>query len=47
MGRLEQLEPVQEIVGNISPDEECQQECLDHMRTFWQIELEDRYAALD
>ena len=46
MGRLEQLEPVQEIVGNISPDEECQQECLDVMRRFWKTKLEDRYAAL-
>ena len=46
MGRLEQLEPVQEIVGNISPDEEYQQECLNHMRNFWKTKLEDRYNAL-
>ena len=46
MGRLEQLEPVQEIVGEISPDEECQRECLNHMQSFWKTKLEDRYAAL-
>jgi len=46
MGRLEQLGPVQEIVGQISPDEEYQRECRDHMRSFWKTKLEDRYAAL-
>ena len=46
MGRLEQLEPVQEIVGNIPPDEDYQRECLDHMKTFWKTRLEDRYAVL-
>ena len=46
MGRLEQLEPVQEIVGTIPPDETYQRECLDHMREFWKTKLEDRYAAL-
>ena len=46
MGRLEQLEPVQEIVGSISPNEEYQQECLNHMRNFWKTKLEDRYNAL-
>jgi len=46
MGRLEQLDPVQEIVGNIPPDEDYQRECLDHMRSFWKTKLEDRYAAL-
>ena len=46
MGRLEQLEPVQEIVGTIPPDEEYKQECLDVMRRFWKTRLEDRYAAL-
>ena len=45
MGRLEQLEPVQEIVGSISPDDEYQRECLDVMRRFWKTKLEDRYAA--
>ena len=45
-GRLEQLESVQEIVGTIPPDEEYQRECLDVMRGFWKINLEDRYAAL-
>jgi hypothetical protein len=46
MGRLEQLKPVQEIIGTIPPDEEYQRECLDHMRSFWKTKLEDRYAAL-
>jgi len=45
MGRPGQLEPVQEIVGEISPDEEYQRECLDVMRRFWKTKLEDRYAA--
>ena len=46
MGELEQLEPVQEIVGEIPPDEDYKRECLDHMRSFWKTKLEDRYAAL-
>ena len=46
MGELGQLEPVQEIVGEIPPDEDYQRECLDHMRSFWKTKLEDRYAAL-
>jgi len=37
---------VKEIVGEISPDEVYQQECLDVMRRFWKTKLEDRYAAL-
>lgn len=45
MGELEQLEPVQEIVGEIPPDEEYRRECLDHMRSFWRTKLEDRHAA--
>jgi hypothetical protein len=46
MGGLGQLEMIQEIVGEVSPDEEYQRECLDHMRNFWKTKLEDRYAAL-
>ena len=46
MGRPEQLEPVGEIVGTIPLDEEYQQECLEHVRSFWKTKLEDRYAAL-
>ena len=46
MGRLEQLEHVQQIVGEIAPDEDDKRECLDHMRSFWKKKLEDRYAAL-
>jgi hypothetical protein len=46
MGSLGQLEIIQEIAGEVPPDEEYQRECLDHMRGFWKIKLEDRYAAL-
>lgn len=46
MGRLEQLEPVQEIVVEIPPEEDYQRECLDHIKTFWKTRLEERYAAL-
>jgi len=46
MGRLGQLEIIQEIVGEIPPNEEYQRECLDHMRTFWKTKLEDRHTQL-
>jgi hypothetical protein len=46
MGRLGQLEIIQEIVGEVPSDEEYQRECLDHMKTFWKTKLEDRHAAL-
>ena len=45
MGRLGQLEIIQEIAGEVPSDEEYQRECLDHMKTFWKTKLEDRYAA--
>jgi len=46
MGGMGQLEMIQEIVGEVPPDEEYQRACLDHMRSFWKTKLEDHYAAL-
>lgn len=46
MGRLEQLEPIQKIALEVTPDEEFQQKCLDVIRRFWKTKLEDRHAAL-
>jgi len=46
MGRLEQLEPIQKIALEVTPDAEFQRDCLDVMRRFWKTKLEDRYAAL-
>jgi hypothetical protein len=45
MGGLGRLDIIQQIVGDIPPDEEYQRECLDNMRRFWKTKLEDRYAA--
>jgi hypothetical protein len=46
MGSSVALELIEQIVGEIAPDEGYQRECLDHMRSFWNTKLEDRYAAL-
>ena len=45
-GRLGHLELIQEIVGEIPPDEPYQREYLNYMTTFWKTKLEERYAAL-
>jgi hypothetical protein len=39
-------ELIEQLVGEIGPDEDYQQECLDHMKTLWKTKLEDRCAAL-
>jgi hypothetical protein len=46
MGMPGQLEDIQRIVLEVTPDEEYQRECLDHMKVFWKTKLEDRYVAL-
>jgi len=46
MGRLEQLEDIQRIALEVTPDEEYQRECLDVMRRFRKTKLYDRYVAV-
>ena len=46
MGGLGRLELIQQIVGEVMPDEAYQRECLSNMMRFWKTKLEDRYAAL-
>jgi hypothetical protein len=46
LGSLRALDLIEEILGEIAPNEDYQRECLDHMKTFWNTKLEDRYAAL-
>lgn len=46
LGSLRALDLIEEILGEIAPNEDYQRECLDHMKTLWNTKLEDRYAAL-
>ncbi len=42
LGGLELLDVLDEIVGEIPPDEDHRRECLDHMTEFWNTKIKDR-----
>ena len=46
MGGLGRLDIIQQIVGEVMPDEAYQRECLNNMMRFWKTKLEDRYTRL-
>jgi len=37
------LDLIEEIVGEVAPDEEHQRQCLDRMTKFWQTKIRDRW----
>lgn len=37
------FELVEEILGEIAPDEDYRQQCLDHMTEFWNTKIHDRW----
>ena len=45
LGRVGQLEVIAALLGEVTPDEEYEQHCLDVMTRFWNTKIRDRYRA--
>jgi len=45
LGSVGALDLVEKIVGEIAPDEEYRQQCLDHMKDFWNTKIPDSYLG--